>query len=40
MIITRAPLRISIGGGGTDMPSYYEGVGTFSPLWRLINMLQ
>src|SRR5438552_11519052 len=24
MIITRTPLRISIGGGGTDLPSYYE----------------
>jgi D-glycero-alpha-D-manno-heptose-7-phosphate kinase len=24
MIITKAPLRISIGGGGTDLPSYYE----------------
>lgn len=24
MILTRSPLRISIGGGGTDLPSYYE----------------
>jgi D-glycero-alpha-D-manno-heptose-7-phosphate kinase len=29
MIITRTPLRISIGGGGTDLPSYYEGSGGF-----------
>ncbi|MEE8393395.1 MAG: hypothetical protein V3R66_03555 [Rhodospirillales bacterium] len=27
MIITRTPLRISIGGGGTDLPSYYEKFG-------------
>ena len=27
MIITRTPLRISLGGGGTDLPSYYEGAG-------------
>lgn len=27
MIITRTPLRISIGGGGTDLPSYYERFG-------------
>lgn len=24
MIITRTPLRISLGGGGTDLPSYYR----------------
>lgn len=24
MIITRSPLRISLGGGGTDVPSYYR----------------
>ena len=27
MIIARAPLRISIGGGGSDLPSYYERFG-------------
>jgi len=27
MIITRTPLRISIGGGGTDLPSYYGQFG-------------
>jgi D-glycero-alpha-D-manno-heptose-7-phosphate kinase len=29
MIITRSPLRITLGGGGTDLPSYYEGFGGF-----------
>ncbi|MBM3784025.1 MAG: galactokinase [Acidobacteria bacterium] len=29
MIITRSPLRISIGGGGTDLPSYYREHGGF-----------
>ena len=29
MIITRTPLRISVGGGGTDLPSYYERFGGF-----------
>ena len=29
MIITRTPLRVSIGGGGTDLPSYYERFGGF-----------
>ena len=24
VIITRSPLRISLGGGGTDLPSYYR----------------
>ena len=24
MILSRAPVRISMGGGGTDLPSYYE----------------
>src|ERR1035441_2785656 len=27
MIIARSPLRISLGGGGTDLPSYYEKFG-------------
>jgi D-glycero-alpha-D-manno-heptose-7-phosphate kinase len=27
MIITRTPLRISLGGGGTDVPSYYRKAG-------------
>lgn len=27
MIITRTPLRISLGGGGTDLPSYYRRAG-------------
>lgn len=29
MIITRSPLRISLGGGGTDLPSYYGEHGGF-----------
>ena len=29
MIITRSPLRITLGGGGTDLPSYYERHGGF-----------
>lgn len=29
MIIARSPLRISLGGGGTDLPSYYEDHGGF-----------
>ena len=29
MIISRSPLRISIGGGGTDLPSYYQKHGGF-----------
>jgi len=29
MIITRTPLRISLGGGGTDLPSYYSQFGGF-----------
>ena len=30
MIITRSPLRISLGGGGTDLPSYYRQHGGFA----------
>ena len=29
MIITRSPLRITLGGGGTDVPSYYREHGGF-----------
>lgn len=29
MIITRTPLRISLGGGGTDLPSCYQRIGGF-----------
>ncbi len=29
MIITRSPLRITLGGGGTDLPSYYKKYGGF-----------
>ena len=29
MIIVRSPLRISIGGGGNDIPSYYEKKESF-----------
>ena len=28
-IITRSPLRITLGGGGTDLPSYYREHGGF-----------
>src|SRR5215470_1992 len=27
VLITRTPLRISLGGGGTDLPSYYRRFG-------------
>ena len=29
MILARAPYRISLGGGGTDLPSYYTEHGGF-----------
>jgi len=29
MIMTRSPLRLSLGGGGTDLPSYYREHGGF-----------
>src|SRR6476660_5176086 len=29
MIIVRSPLRITLGGGGTDVPSYYREHGGF-----------
>src|SRR4249919_3391833 len=29
MIMTRSPLRITLGGGGTDLPSYYREHGGF-----------
>ena len=29
VIFTRAPLRVSLGGGGTDLPSYYREHGGF-----------
>jgi len=29
MIIARSPLRITLGGGGTDLPSYYKNYGGF-----------
>jgi D-glycero-alpha-D-manno-heptose-7-phosphate kinase len=29
MIITRTPMRISLGGGGTDLPSHYRASGGF-----------
>ena len=27
MIVTRTPFRITLGGGGTDLPSYYRHNG-------------
>lgn len=30
MLTTRAPVRITLGGGGTDLPPYYSIYGGFS----------
>ncbi|HMC22206.1 MAG TPA: galactokinase, partial [Thermoanaerobaculia bacterium] len=29
MILTRTPFRVTLGGGGTDLPSYYSHHGGF-----------
>src|SRR5437879_13095330 len=29
MIVTRTPFRITLGGGGTDLPSFYQQHGGF-----------
>ena len=29
MIISRSPVRLSMGGGGTDLESYYKDYGGF-----------
>ena len=29
MIVTRTPFRVTLGGGGTDLPSYYSHNGGF-----------
>lgn len=29
MIVTKTPMRLAIGGGGTDLPSYYSRFGSF-----------
>ena len=29
MIVTRTPFRITLGGGGTDLPSFYREHGGF-----------
>ncbi len=29
MIVTRTPFRITLGGGGTDLPSFYQKHGGF-----------
>ena len=42
MIATRAPLRVALGGGGTDLPSYYREHGGFvvsTAIDRYVQML-
>jgi D-glycero-alpha-D-manno-heptose-7-phosphate kinase len=42
VILTRAPLRVSFGGGGTDLPSYYRRHGGFvvsGAIDRYVHML-
>ena len=42
MIISRAPVRLPLGGGGTDLPSYYEKYGGFlisATIDKYINIL-
>ena len=29
MIVTRTPFRVTLGGGGTDLPSFYEKHGGY-----------
>ncbi len=29
MIVSRTPFRVTLGGGGTDLPSYYKNHGGF-----------
>ena len=38
MIISRSPLRISLGGGGTDLPSYLKKKKEWLSLLQLISM--
>ena len=40
MIVSRTPFRITLGGGGTDLPSYYSKFGgfIFSGIERFLNL--
>ena len=38
MLISRSPLRITLGGGGTDLPSYYKKKEGFLIQQLLTNM--